>query len=428
MSGSTRKTLFLIIVIVLIAAESLYFGRQVFAGYQRLLGRRAFINSDFGGAWEAYESAARWGGDRTSIETEFLDLLVFGLLQSEAGIEFHMPVSPEESLALARDIVARRLRESPYDARVWTKDADLKLYVARQARRGTQFDVSRLSEDPRENLFAEEEAAVESLRMAASLEPNNYFFHDLLAAFFMEIGSPGDAAAHVRRAVASYPRLAGHFYLTARSVPEGIVDAAINGFRDAAGSISLVRRAYIQVDAGRLLMRHNKAPEAIGYFEEAVADAPDLFDSHYRMGQALYRTGEYLRAIDHFRTAAELLPSDAWAFYYLGRSHQALGDLQAAIEALTVARQKRPDILKFRHELGEALEAANRLIEAERQFVSAANMKSDDPGAWLALIRFYSRTGDRASAHETCDRLLSLHPEDQGYLAHCASLAKEASR
>ncbi len=426
MSGSTRRTLFLIIVIVLVAVESLYFGRQVFAGYQRFLGRRAFINNDFGRAWEAYGSAISWGGNRPTLDAEFLDLLLFGLLQSEVGIELHLPVSPEESLSLARKLVARRLRESPYDARVWTKDADLKLYAARLARREAPIDVSRLSEDPRENLFPEEEAAVESLRMAASLEPNNYFYHDLLASFFMEIGAPGEAAKHVRRAVASYPRLDGHIYLTERNVPREIVDAAIDGFRDAAGSISLVRRPYIQVDAGRLLMRRGDDQEAIVLLEQAVADAPDLFDAHYRIGQVSYRSGNYMRAVEHFREATELLPSEASAYYYLGRSYAALGSLPAAIEALTRARQKRPESLRFRHELGKRLEEAGRLPEAERQFVAAANMRPDEPVAWMELMRFYSRRQDRPSALEACTRLLSLDEGNQDFQERCNALKQDS--
>jgi tetratricopeptide (TPR) repeat protein len=426
MSGSTRKTLFLIVVIVLVAAESLYFGRQVFAGYQRILGRGAFINSDFGPAWEAYGSAIRWGGDRASLEAEILDLLVFGLLQSEAGIELDMPVTPAESLSLARNLVARRLRESPGDAHIWSKDADLKFYAARQVRRGTPIDVSQLSENPRENLLEEEKAAVASLETAASLEPNSYFYHDLLVLFFMEIGALGEAAEHVRKAVVSYPRLDGHIYLNERNVPGEILNAAIAGFRDAAGSVSLVRRAYIQVDAGRLLMLRGDDQEAIVFFEQAIADAPDLFDAHYRLGQVFYRSGDYVRAVEHLREATELLPSVASPYYSLGRSYAALGSLSAAIEALTLARQKNPELLKFRHELGKTLEEAGRLSEAERQFVAAANVRPDDPVAWLELMRFYSRRQDRPSAYKACARLLSLDEDNQDYQERCDALKQDS--
>jgi tetratricopeptide (TPR) repeat protein len=426
MNVSSRKTLFLIIVILLIAAESLYFGRQAFAGYQRLLGRRAFINNEFGRAWEAYGRAIRWGGNRDSLELEVLDLLVFGLLQSEAGIDLEFPVSAAESLSLSRDLVARRLRKSPYDAHLWSRHADLKFYDARQARRGTLIDLSRLSEDPLDNLREEERAGIEALRMAASLEPNNYFFHDLLASFFMEIGAPGKAAPHVRRAVASYPRLAGHAYLTSRTVPGEIVDAAVEGFRDASENVSLVRRAHIEIDAGRLLMQRRDDRGAIVFLEQAIADAPELFESHYRIGQAFYRLENYERAIEHLRKATDLLPSVASVHYYLGRSYRELGNFPAAIEALTLARQKRPERLKFRHELGKLLEESGQLRLAERQFVAAANMRPEDPVAWLELTRFYSRVQDRASALEACARLLSLDEDNPDYQKRCDALRQDS--
>jgi len=426
MSISARRTVLLLVAILLIATESLYFGCQFFAGSLRLQGRRAFLSSEFGLAWGTYERALRWGGDRVDIEKEILALLVFGLHQSEAGIDLDLPLSSPESLSRARTLVARRLYEQPYDARTWARDADLKLYSAQQARRETPIDVSKLSEDPNDNLLDEERAAIRSLLRAASLEPNNHFYHNLLAGLFMEIGAPGEAAAHVRRAVESYPRLAGHIYLNERDVPDVIVAAAIEGFSQAVGRPSFVRRVHIEIDAGRLLMNQGDNAAAITYFERAVADAPELFDSHYRLGVASYRVGDFQRAIEHLLAATELLPAHASSYYHLGRSYRAQGLLSEAIEALTLARQKSPDNLKFRHELGELLEQADRLPEAERQFVAAANMRPGEPAPWIALVSFYVRRQDRPSAFSACSRLLSIEPDNQAYLDRCGSLKRDS--
>jgi len=422
-----RKWLLLFIMIVLLVGESVYFGRNFVSGYQQLRGRQAFINSEFGYAWEAYEGAARWGGDRVTLDGEILDLLVFNLLQGEAGISLDLPISRDESLSLAWSLVARLLRETPYEAHAWMKYADLRFHEARRVRRERPLDLSALSEDSRQNMVEDEVAAVEALGTAASLEPNNYFYYDLLASFFMEIGAMDEAAPYVRNSVSSYPRLDGHIYLTEGNLPEPILEAAIAGIQDAIGKPSLARKAETLVDAGRLLFRWNDAKRALSYLEQAVALAPDLYDAHYRLGQVLSRTGEYRRSIEHFRMAAELLPTEADPHYYIGLAYQALGELPAAIESLSAARQKRPDMPGFRYALGEVLEAADRITEAQRQYVSAANLRPDDPGAWLELIRFYSRTGQHASVLESCGRLARLDSGHNEYEVYCASpLRKDA--
>ena len=422
MSRLPSRSLFLLIMIMLVTAESVYFGCHAVAGFHRLAGRRAFRNNEFAGAWESYEKAILWGEDRSSLKEEFLDLNVFGLFQSEAGIDLGLPLSPEDSLSLARELVAQRLRDMPYDAHAWSKNAELNLHAARQARRGTPIDISRLSEDPLKNLLEEELAALESLRMAASLEPNNYFYHDLLVSFFLDIGAPGQATQNVRRAVAAYPSLEGHAYLNESGLPAEMLEAAIDGFRDATAYLSLIPHPHMAIDAGKLLMRHGKHERAVEFLQQGVAGAPDLFEGRYRLGQAFIRIGDYHGAQEQLGRAIELLPSFGPAYYSLGVTHEALGDLPAAIDALTVARRKEPGILRYRHKLGELLETAGRFEEAERQFVAAANLRSDDPVALQALMRFHLRRQDRASALEICKRLSALERGDEASLEQCAAL------
>jgi tetratricopeptide (TPR) repeat protein len=416
------KPLLLLILTVLFTAESVYFGRHAVAAFRTLSARRAFNGNEFRSAWERYASALGAAEDRASIEQEMLDLLIFGLVQGEAGIDLGILVTPEGSLSLARDLVARRLRDFPSDARAWSKDAELKFYAARQARRETPIDLSRLSEDPVENLLTDEAAAIASLRTAAALEPNNYFYHDLLVSFFLEIGAPDEAARHARRAIAAYPSLEGHAYLNESGVPAEVLDAAIEGLVDRSETRSLIPRPYRVIDAGYLLLRHGEFERAIVFLQQGVAEAPDLFGGRYRLGQALLRAGDYRSAQEHLLKAVELDPSFGSTYYSLGLAHEALGDLPAAIVALTVARRRQPELLGYRHKLGELLEKAGRFEEAERQFVAAVNLRSDDPVALQALMRFHLRRQDRASALEICRRLSALGQKGDVSREQCAAL------
>lgn len=57
---------------------------------------------------------------------------------------------------------------------------------------------------------------------------------------------------------------------------------------------------------------------------------------------AAYRDGDYEAALGHFQQVAELAPDDATGWFGVFMAHNALGNAEAAEEALAEARSRAP--------------------------------------------------------------------------------------
>jgi len=417
-----RRVVVLTCFIALLAAESGYFVRRCVGSVLRLQGERSFFRNRHVLAWSLYQKALAWGGDRERLETDMVELIVFGLDQIDAGIAVRTPLPPGDWLAVGKELMGRRLAEAPFRAYAWSLVSDLDFHAARLRRKATPIDLGRLSEDPLQNLLPEDWQALGALELATRLEPHNATYFDLLVEAFVEIGSPRSAAPFCREAVAALPSLEEHKYLTGPDLPPEMLGAALQGFEEALAQASAHEKAPIEVEAGRLLALHNDDGRALGYFQRASTKAPDFYDPHWEIGMLRFRLQDYGRAAKEFERATALFPETPWPNYYLGLSYRAMNRLEDAIVQFGKAKGKGPGDMRFFYALGESLESAHRFREAERQFVAAANLSPKDVSAWSELLAFYVRRGDGRSARGACERLLALRPNDQQYRTECASL------
>ena len=425
MKSVTKKAAILTCAVGLIVAETVHFGSQIVASVMRVRGERAFFRVDHPSAWRFYRRALARGGDGDRLETDMVELLLFGLDQRAGGIKLETALPAAESLSFARDAIARRLTETPYRAYLWSLASDLYAHVSRERRRETPLDLARLSEDPLENLLPEDWMAVAALEQAARLEPNNYLYHDLLTEMFLDLGAPGKAAQYCRSAVAAYPVLGDHRYLSREDVAPEVLEAALQGFEDATRQVSLVPRPAIERDAGRLLAAHGQNRRAMDHFRRALDIDPGYVDAQFELGLAAYLLGDLATALPHFKISAGLLPDSPWPDYYTGLTLLAQGDREAALQYLRGAREKGSPDPRFFHTLGETLEASGQVREAERQFVAAAHLNAGTQGAWAALLNFYIRQKNSRAGAEICAKLLAMRPPVDGvYREACDSLSR----
>jgi tetratricopeptide (TPR) repeat protein len=406
-----RRALLYLLVPLLLAGESAYFGRQVMGSIERIRGERAFFENDHVAAWKAYRASVAWGGNVDRAETDMLELLLFGLDQREANVRVELPLDLERAIETAGALAVRRILETPYRAYNWSLASDVSFHAAHRRRDAETIDLESLSENPLENLLPEDRLGVAALHRAAIQEPNNYIYLDLMAQYFLDIGAVESAAPYTRRAVAAYPVLDGHQYLLEPDVPEEVLAAAGAGFDDALRQASLIAPASIDLDAGRLLASHGKDREGLEHFRSSLERGGEFHDAEVQMGYALYRLGDYREAIVHLERGTGLLPEQPWPWLFLGRSRQSLGDLKGAITAFRSAHERGPGEVRFSNALGEALEASGDLRGAERQFQVTGRSSPKDPAAWSALLGFYLRHDDARGIADACARLAVLGGE-----------------
>src|SRR5262245_7483508 len=126
--------------------QTAWFGRQAYAGYLELLGQRAWFRNDLAVAWDRAGEAMALGAPRARLETRRIEILAAGFNQRDIGVKTPLPLAEGSAEAEARRLLSRRLRETPHIAHLWALAADLAFHDASVRRRGTPFDLSKVSE------------------------------------------------------------------------------------------------------------------------------------------------------------------------------------------------------------------------------------------------------------------------------------------
>jgi tetratricopeptide (TPR) repeat protein len=419
------KSLLLLCVTALLAAESVYFISRCTAGILRLKGEKAFFRNDHQQAWINYRRSLALGGDRETLETDEIELLLFGLDQEWAGVKVKTPLPPDEAVRAALDLAARRVTETPFKAYAWSLASDAYFHAARLRRRDSPLDLFSLSEDPMEILRREDHLGLAALETASRLEPNNYIYHDLLTEKFLELGQVDRAAEYCRKSVAAYPILGDHPYLLAPDLAPELLEAAVRGFEDSRSQETMIPRGTIECDAGDLLRRHGQERRALDFLKRAVVLSPNLYEAQYFLGVASFDLGDYPSALRHLQEAVRCLPESPSPHVHMGLAYMALGELQGAIDQFRQARAKDPRITSYFHLLGDALEKAGQIREAERQFVAAAKSNPESTAAWAYLLAFYTRHRDLRPLADACTNLGRMAPGEATYREQCISLGLE---
>jgi tetratricopeptide (TPR) repeat protein len=404
---------------VLMALVTLFFGRQFLAGVDQLRGKGSFYRNDVSGALKHYAQARRFGGGGLQLDSDEVEAIFFAVDQMDLGVKSPLTVTADDAIARATEAVRGLVQRAPYRAYFWSIASDLYMRRSRERRRTTPLDLAELSENPLDNLLPETWFAIVTMKHASRLEPNNYLYHDLLVEAFLDVGSPEAAADHCRQAIKALPRFDAHEYLLRSSVPPELVEASVKGFEDALAEVSLIGRASIECSLADMLMRNGQYDRAIPYLLSALESVPDSFDAHYFLGNAQLQRGHYEEALQHLKISTRVQPTEPMPYYYLSKSYEALGDLDQAVSSMQNARMLNPHDLQLFHALGALLEKADRITEAERQFVAATSYNPENPYAWSMLVDFYRRHDDGRAVRKACESLRSLRPGDTTYQSQC---------
>ena len=120
-----------------------------------------------------------------------------------------------------------------------------------------------------------------------------------------------------------------------------------------------------------MLEREGLTDEAAEMYRKALKLDPESASAHYNLGSSLARSGKYAEAESHLRKALQKSPgAPAYTglgivLWQLGRTDEAIANLQAAIEA-------DPKYKAAHQKLAELLESLGRTDEARREAGIAA--------------------------------------------------------
>ncbi len=162
---------------------------------------------------------------------------------------------------------------------------------------------------------------------------------------------------------------------------------------------------------GNALVTAGRLPEALPYFEKAVAIRPGYADAQYNLGYALLRQGDTEAGIAHLLTTLQLEPENHMAHNNLGIGYLMQEDYERAIAQFTEAVRLRPRYETARNNLGVALRNQGRLEEAVVQITEAIRLKPDYAEAYNNLGVTLRDLGRLTDAEVNFRRALELQPQ-----------------
>jgi Flp pilus assembly protein TadD len=125
--------------------------------------------------------------------------------------------------------------------------------------------------------------------------------------------------------------------------------------------------AFAAASLAAAMAHRGKENEAIGLYQEALANHPANWLANVNLAYHLYLRGSYLEAAQHFQLACAIDPTDAQQFLYWGMSLLRIGRPAEAEKAVRTALSLRPNGENYHLGMGMVMRQEGRLPEARRE-------------------------------------------------------------
>ena len=149
---------------------------------------------------------------------------------------------------------------------------------------------------------------------------------------------------------------------------------------------------------GQVLVRLNRANEAIPYFERALAIVPDRWTYQFNLARALGLLGRMDESIAAYRRAQQLVPDDYVTSFNLALALHKRGDEAGAVEQYRKAITLQPEDATFRLALGNSLARLDKRAEAAAAYQEYLRLSPSAPDADKVRAKIVELTGMRDPA------------------------------
>ena len=210
------------------------------------------------------------------------------------------------------------------------------------------------------------------------------------------------------------------------------------GAADWAGEHTVRKAALATAGSVCVIALALAAHRQIGYWSDnltlwshAVQAAPDSFIAQDNLGGALLETGRYDEAMQHFRAAVAIDPTDPMSRLNIAADEQRHGHLREAVEQynrlVVTTRDPRYRATAF-SDLGYAYRDLGDLPGAKQSFEAAVSLRPRTLRAWLGLGLVAQKTGDPQGAVAAYVQALSIQRWDLGYFLLARALEQTGQK
>lgn len=160
----------------------------------------------------------------------------------------------------------------------------------------------------------------------------------------------------------------------------------------------------------RLQETRDRLQDARALYREATRTAPEDFYLRADFAKLEEDTGNLAEAVRQWNTVRDLLPFAPGPHFYLGRVLGREGKTDAALQELSLALKKRPDLPEALEEKGRLLAEARRPQEALPLLDKAAELEPGNARVCVDRANALAQTGRREEALDQLRRAVALQP------------------
>ena len=181
--------------------------------------------------------------------------------------------------------------------------------------------------------------------------------------------------------------------------------------------------AYGHFELGYVFTALQRADEARGEYEKAIAIDPKMAEAYLNLG-ILFIERDHAVAVPNLRKAVELLPAQSRPRYLLGVAQENAKDYSAAAESFEGAYRLDPQNLAPILHLANLYIRLKRPADAEAKFRSILEAQPNDAQALLGVAECLAAE-KRAEAADAYRRYLTVQPTDSATRARLVHLLVE---
>ncbi|MCA9213423.1 MAG: tetratricopeptide repeat protein [Planctomycetales bacterium] len=169
--------------------------------------------------------------------------------------------------------------------------------------------------------------------------------------------------------------------------------------------------AYTLFQAGFAMRRADRVQEAISYFSDAVAVAPESVTAHLYLGDALVEGKRYHDAILQYQLVLRMNPCFRGVHVKLANALQAIDQIDEAAEHYKQSLRLVPDDADVHSELGKLFVRRKRYSDALLHFEKAARMRPDSVVTHVNFGNVLKITGRYKEAATEYEAALRIDPD-----------------
>ncbi len=252
--------------------------------------------------------------------------------------------------------------------------------------------------------------AIEGLRKAIEIDPNNPQAHFVLGTALSVKGEGPEARTELARALEIDPSMLEARRVLARvHASLGEHEYAVEEARRyLAAKPDSTQTRILLAQSLVILRRMDEALAELNSIPESERDA----EVYYALGRVHLGMGHDAQARQYLIQAAELMPTNADILRNLVRLDEKEGRLQESVARVAAAVEKEPDNAKLRTLSGLVALVDKRNSDAEAAFQKSIELDPTDSAGYEQLARLYAKSGRLNEAVATYEEAIKARPED----------------